>query len=341
MKSDVLQIDDRGLACPAGGFHIDPWGSAEFAVITHAHADHARRGSAVYHCTTDSAPLLRSRLGADVTLRPTAYGERFRLGDAVVSLHPAGHVLGSAQVRVEVGGEVWVASGDYKRAADPTCAPFEAVACDVFITEATFSLPIYRWDPTERVAAEMLDWWIENAAADRASVLFCYSLGKAQRAMAEIAREAKRRGVEPGPIHTHGAIAPMTEAYRAAGVALPETRVMPEKSRRGIYGGSLTIAPPSAAGSTWMRRFGDDDRFRTAAASGWMRVRGVRRRAGHDRGFVLSDHADWLDLLRTIEQSGARRVLATHGNTESIVRHLRERGVDAAPLRTPYGQEED
>jgi len=308
---DDLIVPDRvGLACPLGGFHVDPWGPAALAVITHAHGDHARPGSGQYLCAEPGAELMRKRL-TGALVEGLAYGERVKLGDVTVSLHPAGHVLGSAQVRVESGGSVWVVSGDYKRQTDPTCAGFEVVPCDAFITEATFALPIYRWHEPAELAREILEWWEANAAAGRASVLFGYALGKCQRVLAELAAITDRA------VWTHGAVEALMEPYRRAGVRMLATRRVGEDGENGgrrkekrSYAGELILAPPSAGGSPWMRRFGE---YETGFASGWMRVRGIRRRMGYDRGFVLSDHADWDDLVRTVRETGAKRVLATHG----------------------------
>jgi putative mRNA 3-end processing factor len=333
---DLIVPDRVGLACPLGGFHVDPWGPAKLAVITHAHGDHARFGSARYLCAAPGADLLRKRLpGAAV--ETLAYGERVKLGEVTVSLHPAGHVLGSSQIRIESGDSVWVVSGDYKRQPDPTCAPFEVVPCDGFITEATFALPIYRWRDPSEVARAVLDWWDGNRAAGRASVLFGYALGKCQRVLGELALLTDR------PVWTHGAVEALIEPYRAAGVRLlPTTRVGEDEPARGkskrSFAGELILAPSSAAGSTWMRRFGD---YETGFASGWMRVRGIRRRMGYDRGFVLSDHADWDDLLRTIRETGAKKVLATHGYSDQLARHLREQGIEADVLPTPWRAEEE
>jgi putative mRNA 3-end processing factor len=332
MKEDLVVTTPLGLYCPAGGFHVDPWGPAERAVVTHVHADHARPGSDAYLCTEASAPILRRRLGETGAVQGVAYGEPLRLGDAVVSLHPAGHVLGSAQVRIEAGGEVWVVSGDYKRAADPTCAPFEPVRADVFITEATFALPIYRWPEPAAVAADVMAWWDRNREAGVASLLFCYAMGKAQRLLAELARLTDRT------VLVHGAVAEVTELFRQQGVAMLPTARVAEMPARRSYAGELILAPLSAGGTTWARRFGDRE---TAFASGWMRVRGTRRRKGYDRGFVLSDHADWPDLLRTIEESGAGRVLVTHGYTEELARFLREGGREADVLATQFEGEAD
>ena len=327
---DLVEPRPEGLYCAAGDFHIDPWRPVPRAVITHGHGDHARIGMGAYHCTRAGLPILEWRLGEQVYVAHE-YGEAFAMGRAEVSLHPAGHVLGSAQVRIEVDGEVWVASGDYKRQPDPTCAPFEVVPCDTFITEATFGLPVYRWPDTREVVREIVEWRDACAAEGVAAVLFCYALGKAQRVLAELA------AFDDQPVLLHGAIAAGVEVYRRAGIALPATEPVSEQARGADFAGRLVLAPPSAAGSAWMRRF---RRAQTGFASGWMRIRGNRRRRNHDRGFVVSDHADWPDLMRTVRETGAARVIATHGNTDAIVRALRDGGVDAGAFRTGYGGED-
>jgi putative mRNA 3-end processing factor len=265
-------------------------------------------------------------------IRGVPYEEGVPLGDAVVSFHPAGHILGSAQVRIEIDGAGWIVTGDYKRQSDPTCAPFVPVPCDVLITEATFALPIYCWPDPEAVARDIVDWWHANRGAKRASVLFCYALGKAQRILALL------RAFTSDPVFVHGAVHGLTEIYRAAGVEMLPTTPVAETMRGKSFAGELVLAPEMAIGSTWMRRFGDHE---TAFASGWMRVRGNRRRRSFDRGFELSDHADWPALLRTVEESGARRVLATHGSSEPLARYLREsRGVDAGTIATRFSGSE-
>jgi putative mRNA 3-end processing factor len=329
----LLRTDDCGLFCEAGGFHIDPWRPVARAVISHAHGDHARPGSAAYLAAAPAVPVLQRRLGAGAPVEGASFGERVRVGEVEVSFHPAGHILGSAQVRVERRGEVWVFSGDYKRRPDPSCETFETVPCQTFITEATFGLPIYRWDEELVVAREILDWWEGNREAGRASVLFCYALGKAQRILAALASLTDR------PVFVHGSVEPLNECYRAAGIEMLPTRLVSETARGQSFAGELVLAPPSAGGSTWMRRFGAAS---TAFASGWMRVRGTRRRRGFDRGFVLSDHADWPDLIRTIEETGAERVLTTHGYADALARYLREGGRAAGTLATPFaGETED
>jgi putative mRNA 3-end processing factor len=328
---DLVILRPEGLYCPAGDFHVDPWQPVARAVITHAHGDHARGGNGIYYGTAAGAPLLRWRLGAEAPLAAMEYGTTFTLGAARVSFHPAGHILGSAQVRIEVDGRVCVVAGDYKRDPDPTCPPFEPLRCDVFITEATFALPVYRWRPTPEVAAEILAWWDECRAREETAVLFCYALGKAQRVLAELARLTDRR------VLLHGAMAPAVQIYRQAGIGMLPTAVVVEQGRGELQPGELVLAPPSAAGSHWMRRF---RRHSTGFASGWMQVRGNRRRGGHDRGFVVSDHADWPALLQTVRETGARRVLATHGSTDALVQVLRDAGLDAQALRTELGGED-
>lgn len=334
MNTDLIQLRPEGLYCPAGDFHIDPWRPVARAVITHGHADHARTGAGCYHASASGLPILRWRLGEQKYLGH-GYGEVFELGAARVSLHPAGHVLGSAQVRVEVDGEVWVASGDYKRDPDPSCEPFEVVRCDTFITEATFGFPVYRWRPTATVAREIVEWWDGCRERGETALLLCYALGKAQRLLAELHAVC---GDDPGrEALLHGAMLPGVAIYREAGIAMLATRPVGDKQAGESFAGALVLAPPSAVGSPWARRF---RRVSVGFASGWMRLRGNRRRRGFDRGFVVSDHADWPSLLRTIEETGARRILATHGNTDALVAVLRERGIDAAPLSAPYGDGE-
>ncbi len=316
---EALVSDAReGLRCAAGGFHLDPREPVPLAVVTHAHADHAVPGSARYLCAEPSVSLLRHRLGAEPAIEGVPYGEARSLGETRISFHPAGHVLGSAQVRIQRGDEAWVVTGDYKREADPTCAPFEPVRCEVLVTEASYALPIFRWDDPREVLREVHRWWQGNPR--RASVLFCYVLGKAQRILAGLAELTDR------PVYVHGALEAITRIYREAGVRMLPTLPVAETAKGRSFAGELVLAPITARGSPWMRRFGDHE---SAFASGSMRIRGQRRRRSFDRGFALSDHADWPGILRTIEESSARRVLATHGYREALVHWLRDRGMDA------------
>jgi len=325
----MIENTESGLCCRDGGFFIDPWKAVDRAVITHAHADHARPGCGRYLATPESARLLRARLGESVHVQELPYGTPLVLDGVRLSLHPAGHILGSAQVRVERGGEVWVVTGDFKRQPDPTCAPFEPLRCHTLVTESTFGLPVFNWPDPNDVAADINAWWRKNKEQGVPSVLFAYALGKAQRILAQL-----DAGI--GPILAHGAVEQMLAVYRQAGIPLHPTLPVPEDRRRRDLDGALVIAPPSAEGSPWMRRFPGAGR---AFASGWMQIRGNRRRRALDRGFVLSDHADWNGLLDTISASGAGKGLVTHGFTEELVQYLRGKGLAAEALRTDFSGE--
>jgi putative mRNA 3-end processing factor len=271
--------------------------------------------------------LLRRRFGPGAIVEGVPYGRPLALGATTVSYHPAGHILGSAQLRIEGRSGVWVVSGDYKRAHDPTCAGFEPLRCDTFVTESTFGLPIYRWDATEVVIRELMSWWDDNREHALTSIVFCYTIGKAERLLAELARVTERT------VLVHGMMVPMIDVYRQQGVPMLATDTLVDRSRGRSLAGELVLAPLSARGTPWMRRLGD---FSDALVSGLMRVRGVRRQRAYDRGFVLSDHADWPALLATVEETGAARVLATHGHAEPLARHLRELGLDAGVMRTAW-----
>lgn len=338
LVEDLIVLRPEGLYCPLGGFFIDPWRPVERAVITHAHADHARRGHGAYLAHDHSVQVLRVRLG-DIAVQGVAYGQTITLGDVEVSLHPAGHVLGSSQVRVAHRGRVWVASGDYfLTGADAssaptdrlvTCAPFEPVRCECFITESTFGMPVYRWRPHWAVLDEMSAWWQGNAEAGRASVVLAYSLGKAQRILGGI-------DATVGPVVVHPSMEALNEAYRAAGVALPPTLPWNALEDAQVRCRALVLVPPAAQTPTLSRRLGD---YSDAFASGWMQLRGARRRQGVDRGFVLSDHADWPGLHRAIAATQAERVLVTHGYESTMVRWLQQQGLQANSLRTPFGDD--
>ena len=327
---DLVIHRPEGLYCPPGDFYIDPWRPVERAVITHAHGDHARTGNTHYLAAAAGEGVLRARLG-EVDLQVLPYGEAVTHHGVRLSFHPAGHVLGSAQVRLEHGGEVWVASGDYKTEADGTCAPFEPVRCDTFITESTFGLPIYRWQPQQQIFDDINAWWRANAAAGRASILYCYAFGKAQRILSGL-------DAGNGPILLHGAMEALTAAYRAAGVALPPAQHASSVTDPALLRSALVLAPPSSAGTPWVKRFGE---HADAFASGWMQLRGTRRRRGVDRGFVLSDHADWPGLQAAVAATGAPRVFVTHGNVPVMVRWLQEQGLQAQAFTTEYGGEEE
>jgi len=334
----LIHVDDYGLRCDAGDFWIDPWKPVSRAVITHAHADHARPGSGHYVASAATAAFLQHRLGADISVETPDWGAPLRMGNATVSLHPAGHCAGSAQIRVEAGAEIWVAAGDYKRAPDPSAEAFELVPCHSFITEATFALPVYSWEPGRDTARRILSWWRE--APERPSLLFCYAFGKTQRILAELAAlpEARELAAERG-VYLHGAAVRLSEIYRDLGYELLATRPAQSVEDRGDYRGALVIAPPSAHRSPWMKRFSEPQ---TAFASGWMLIRGARRRRGYERGFVISDHADWRDLIRTIRETAAEQVFVTHGHNAVFARYLSEElGVPAQSLETLYEGESE
>lgn len=334
----------RGLYCPPGDFHIDPERAVRTAVITHGHGDHLRRGHTRYILARPGLGIARSRLRGRPDILPLEYGEPVALGATRVTLHPAGHILGSAQVRIEHDGRVWVVSGDYKRQSDPTCAPFDPLPCDVFVSEATFGRPEFRWPATHEVIGEIRRWWLANRERGVASVLLCYALGKAQRVLAELAALDA-----PEPIQLHPSIAEIVALYREAGVRMAPTVPATQESLKRARG-ALVLVPPHIAHTSWIRRVGDRSvglcsgwvlreaqHGRAGARTGQLAEQGQRsemlREAQHGRaGFALSDHADWPALVDTCLATGARRVLLMHGATEALAAHLTERGVDAGAL---------
>ena len=326
----ALTFTPSGIYCAAGDFFIDPWRPVDRALITHGHADHARPGMGAYLATDLAAPVLRHRLG-DIPLDTIRYGEVRQIGGAAVSFHPAGHVPGSAQIRVEVAGEVWVASGDYKVVDDGLSTPFEPVTCHHFITESTFGLPVFRWQPQDVIAAELNTWWAACADAGKTAFLGCYALGKAQRLLTLL-------NPDQGPILTHSAIENTNAVLRAQGLTLPDTVRADAELTPKDHPGAIVLCPPSAIGSAWARKFGPQE---TGFASGWMALRGIRRRRAGDRGFVISDHADWPGLLDAIRQTGAENIYVTHGYTDIFSRYLTENGWSAQVVPTEFGGEEE
>jgi putative mRNA 3-end processing factor len=321
----VLSFTERGIYCAAGDFYIDPWRPVARALITHGHADHARPGMGHYLCTDQAAPVLRHRLGA-ISLDTIHYGATLRIGGAQVSFHPAGHVPGSAQIRVEVAGEVWVVSGDYKLEDDGLSTAFEPVPCHHFITESTFGLPVFNWRPQAEIAREIGQWWAACSAAGKTAFLGCYSLGKAQRLLSLL-------DPDQGPILCHGAIEATNDVLRAQGLPLPPTQHATELDDPKAVKGAIVLAPPAALGATWARRFGP---AQTAFASGWMAVRGMRRRRAGDRGFVISDHADWPGLVCAVRETGAEHIHVTHGYSDIFARYLSEAGWHASVVPTEF-----
>ncbi len=322
----VVQGPRGGLYCPAGDFWIDPLRSVETALITHAHADHARSGSATYWCAAPGAALLRRRVDprGRAHLNPVDFGAVHLINGVRCSWHPAGHILGSAQIRLEAEGQVWVVTGDYKRAPDPSCRPFEPVPCDVLVTEATFGLPVYRWPPADAVMDALVAWWRDAAAAGDRAALWAYSLGKTQRILACLAARTDR----PGPLWVHRAAAGLCADYAAQGVTLAPFEVFDPATSQPPPG-ALILTPPAAEDAAWRQAL----RPQTASASGWMRVRRQRHQRPVDRGFVLSDHADWPALLDTVRASQARTVYVMHSPTDTLARYLREVcGLNAGPV---------
>jgi putative mRNA 3-end processing factor len=325
----LLNFTDKGMYVPAADVYIDPWRAVNRALITHGHSDHARSGSSAYLTHQHSIPILKKRLG-NLNYQGVEYGETIDINGVKFSFHPAGHVLGSSQIRIEHKGEVWVASGDYKLQNDGVCAPFEPVKCNTFITESTFGLPVYNWMPQQEVFNEINEWWAKNAEQGRCSIIYAYSLGKAQRILQHVNQQI-------GPVFVHGAVAGMNEAYADAGIALnPYTKVSADIDK-SLYRKALIIAPSSADASPWMKKF---EPYSTAFASGWMAVRGNRRRLAADRGFVLSDHADWAELNAAVKATEATQVLVTHGFTDTFARWLCENGYDARAVKTEYAGEQ-
>ena len=327
----LIELAPEGLYCPPADVYIDPWRPVPRAILTHAHADHARFGCRYYLAHHQSRAALQLRLRAYRNLTTKGYGETFTIKGVQFSLHPAGHIPGSAQVRIEYRGEVWVISGDYKVEDDGLTTPFEPVRCHTFVTESTFGMPVYRWQSQAVVFAEINNWWATNQQEGKASVLTAYSLGKAQRLLCGVNSEL-------GPIYVHGAIGNMNAALAADGYRLPRTLSVTPQMPKAAFRNSLILCPPSALGSPWIKRF---QPFSTGMASGWMAVRGQRRRRAADRGFVLSDHADWPGLLQAVEATKAERVLVTHGYSAVLARYLTEQGLEARELETFFGAEEE
>ena len=322
----ALTFTPSGICCPADDFFVDPWRPVARALITHGHADHAGSGMGSYLATDLAAPVTQHRLG-DIAIQTVRYGETRRIGGATVSFHPAGHVPGSAQIRVEVAGEVWVAPGDYKMVDDGLSTPFEPVTCHHFITESTFGLPVFRWPDQAEVARQINGWWATCAAAGKTAFPGCYALGKAQRLLTLLDQSI-------GPVPAHTAIEKTNAVMRTQGIRLPRTVLAGPGFVPKDHPGALVLAPPSALDSAWARKFGPGE---TAFASGWMALRGIRRRRSGDRGFVISDHADWVGLLDVIRYTGAENIYVTHGYTDILTRHLSENGWNAQTVPTEFG----
>lgn len=322
---ELLEFRKEGIYCPKADVYIDPWKPVRYALITHGHSDHARWGHQYYLCTKSAKPVIQYRLG-NVKIEAVEYGEVTTINGVKFSFHPAGHIIGSAQIRVEHKGEVWVCSGDYKIQRDGISETFEAVKCHAFITESTFGLPIYKWKPQREVMGEINQWWRTNAAEGKVSILGAYALGKAQRILQNV-------DASIGKIFTHGAIENTNEILRKQGIKLQATQRITKEFKKSDYVGHLVLATPSAMNSAWARRF---PKASTGIASGWMSLRGMRRRRSVDRGFILSDHADWEGLNAAIQATEAERIFVTHGYTSIFKKWLIEQGKWAEEVTTAY-----
>ncbi len=327
----LLTFTDKGIYCPKAGVYIDPWKPVEKALITHGHADHARRGHKSYLCSESAAPVIRVRLGPKIKLETIPYHNQININGVSFSFHPAGHIIGSAQIRVAWKDQIWVASGDYKTENDGISETFEPVPCSHFITESTFGLPVYRWQPQTVVFDEINKWWRHNQSQGKVSLITAYSLGKAQRILANI-----DNGI--GRVFTHGAVEALNEVIRAQGFNLPETTLVDKEVKRSDLEGGLVIAPPAAIGTSWVKKLNP---YSHGIASGWMTLRGARRRMAADRGFVLSDHADWEGLQQAIEATGAENIYVTHGYKSQFSNWLKEQGYHASTVETMYEGEQE
>ncbi|SEM06460.1 putative mRNA 3-end processing factor [Aquimarina amphilecti] len=320
----LLEFTEKGIYCDVAKVYLDPWKPVDKAIITHGHADHSRWGHKQYITHHTNIPIIKHRLG-DINVNGKEYGETFIINNVKFSLHPAGHIIGSSQIRVEHKGKVWVFTGDYKIENDGISVPYEPVKCHTFITECTFGLPAFKWTPQNEVFRDINQWWAENKSEGKTSILLGYSLGKAQRLL-------KYLNPEIGRIYTHGAIENMTNVIRSM-IDFPKTTLVTRETKKEDFIGNIVVAPPSAHGSTWIRKMVP---YVTASASGWMTFRGARRRRAIDKGFVLSDHCDWDGLLTAVKETGATKVISTHGYTEIFSRYLRELGYDARTEKTQY-----
>jgi putative mRNA 3-end processing factor len=325
---NLLSFTEKGIYCQPGDFYIDPWKPVSRAIITHAHSDHARPGNDFYLCHHDTKPLLKLRLG-DIHVQAVQWGEVVLINNVKVSLHPAGHIIGSSQIRVEYQGSVWVVSGDYKTENDGISGEMEIVPCDVFITESTFGLPVYDWKPQQEIFYDIQNWILANREKGNNSILIAYSLGKAQRLLKGIGE------ISPA-IYTHGAIWNTQDVLVRSGFQLPEIKRVTTDMNRDSFHADTIIAPPSAQGSPWMNRFHP---YSVGVCSGWMQVRGNARRRNVDAGFAMSDHADWKGLLAVVRASSAKKVFVTHGFQSSFSRYLNEIGIESAEIKTEFGDE--
>ena len=318
-----------GLYCPKADVYLDPWKPVKKAILSHGHADHARWGSSSYLCTPTAAPVIKYRLG-EINLETLPFGEEKLINGVSFSFHPAGHILGSAQIKVSYKGEMVVFSGDYKTANDGFSEAFEPVKCHTFITESTFGLPVYHWQDQKWVFNEMEEWCKNNRNNHHLSILYGYSLGKAQRILQGLPESV-------GPIFTHSTIEAILNVMRNQGVSLKNTIPVNEHITRADLLSGVIIAPPAVQNSNWLKKF---EPIRNGVVSGWMALRGARRRRNADKGFVLSDHADWEGLNEAISLTGAENIFVTHGYTDILSKWLIDKGLNAYPLETNFEGDE-
>lgn len=326
----LIEFTKRGIYCKQGDFYIDPWWPVDYAVTTHGHSDHVRFGNKYYLCHTLTKPIIKRRISEDLNVETLEYGESITRNGVNISFFPAGHIIGSAQVRLAYKGEICVVSGDYKIEDDGITTPFEPVKCHSFVSESTFGLPVYKWQKQEVVFNGIQNWVNDNISQQRTSVLIAYSLGKAQRLIKNLAGSV--------PIYVHNSIANLNEVIINAGVNLPETiRIVPEITKEALQKG-IVIVPPVMRDSRWIKNLAQPV---TGICSGWMQVRAHRRWQSADAGFALSDHADWNGLMEAITATGAEKVYVTHGFTAAFSRFLNEQGIGASEVLTKFGQEDD
>lgn len=326
----MLKFKKEGIFCVPGKFYIDPWLPVKYALITHGHADHARWGMEKYLCHHFTVPILHSRIGRDIQVQGINYNESIVINGVKVSFHPAGHIIGSAQIRLEYKGKVIVVSGDYKVQNDGLSTPFEPVKCHEFITESTFGLPIYNWPTVEKQNQDLQNWVLQNTKNNKTSVFVGYSLGKAQRIMKALENTL--------PIYVHYSISKLNQAYEAVGIDLPQYETVDFRESVQHVNQKIVIVPPALVDSNALKK---NPNMAYAYCSGWMHVRGARRWRSADTGFAISDHADWNGLLNAIKASEAEKVYVTHGQTEVFSTYLNEIGIQSQVLKTEFGNEED
>lgn len=324
-----IKFTSKGIYCVPGKFYLDPWKPVDLAVISHGHGDHARWGMKKYLCHHFSKSILKHRIGADINIESVDYGEMLNVNGVKLSFHPAGHIIGSAQIRMEWKGYVIVFSGDYKVQNDGISTPFELVKCNEFITESTFGLPIYNWLEPQEYREQMKSWVERNREDGKTSVFIGYSLGKAQRIMKSVE--------DCGKIFVHSSIAKLNEAMESLGIQLPEYELVDFYENAKKTQGEIVVVPPALLDSNVIKKIPNRA---TAICSGWMQVRGSRRWRSADAGFAISDHADWNGLLETVKATEAEKVWVTHGQTEVFSRYLSEIGINAEPVKTIFGDEE-